>query len=276
MNNHIWKLFSLKGRVAMVTGGARTLGYDMAEALAEAGADLIITSRHLDHAQRSAKKLARRTGRKILPLEMDLSSVGSIERAMRAALAWRKRLDVLVNNGGGRNADPKVTAKYFNNGLEHEPIADWDATFATYLRGLFLCTKLAIPQMKKQKRGSIINIGSISGLVGRQRWVYDGSPGMVGNTSDYSAAKGGVLGFTMDLAAQTGQSGIRVNVISPGGFERGQPKEFIRRYNLLTPMGRMGTDGLDMKGAVVFLASDASGYVTAHNLVVDGGFSATK
>jgi NAD(P)-dependent dehydrogenase (short-subunit alcohol dehydrogenase family) len=113
-------------------------------------------------------------------------------------------------------------------------------------------------------------------MVGRQRWVYEGSPGMVGNTTDYSAAKAGVLGFTIDLAAQVGKSGIRVNAISPGGFERGQPKEFLRRYNLLTPLGRMGTDGLDMKGAVVYFASDASSYVTAHNLVVDGGFTATK
>lgn len=276
MSNHVSQLFSLKGRVALVTGGARTLGYDMAQALAEAGADVVITSRHVENARKTAKKLAKQTGRKILPLEMDLASDDSIHRAVQAAIAWRKRLDVLVNNGGGRNADPKIVATYFDGNIENEPLADWDATMATYLRGTFLCCKYALAQMKKQKRGSIINIASISGMVGRQRWVYEGSPGMVGNTSDYSAAKGGVLGFTRDLAAQVGKFGIRVNAISPGGFLRGQPKEFLRRYNLLTPLGRMGADGLDMKGAAVYLASDASGYVTAHNLVVDGGFTETK
>ncbi len=276
MNHHIWKLFSLKGRVALVTGGARTLGHDMAEALAEAGADVVITSRHLEHAQRSAKRLARRTGRKVFPLEMDLASEESIRRAVSAAIAWRKRLDILVNNGGGRNADSKQTAKYFDNGLERMPVGDWESTFSTYLRGTFLCARYALPQMKKQKSGSIINISSVSGVVGRQRWVYRGSPNMVGNTTDYSAAKAGVLGFTLDLAAQVGASGVRVNAISPGGFARGQPREFIRRYSQITPLGRMGADGIDMKGAVVFLASDASAYVTAHNLIVDGGFSATK
>ncbi len=273
MSAHILKLFSLKGRVALVTGGARTLGYDMAEALAEAGADVVITSRNLANAQRSAKRLAKHSGRRILPLELDLASEESIKNAVTTAVAWKGRMDILVNNGGGRNSNAKLTAKYFDNGLEHEPVEDWDATFATFLRGTFLCAKHVLPQMKKQKHGSIINIASISGMVGRNRWVYQGSPGMVGNTTDYSAAKAGVFGFTMDLAAQVGRSGIRVNAISPGGFERGQPKEFIKRYNMLTMLGRMGADGLDMKGAVVFLASDASSYVTGHNLAVDGGFS---
>ena len=276
MNTNIWKLFSLKGRVALVTGGGQNLGYDMAEALAEAGADVAITSRHLEKTQKVAKHLAKRTGRKILPLQLDVTSEADIARVVRTAIAWKNRLDILVNNAGSRNADPKVTASYFDNGLEKQPIGDWEATFASYLRGTFLCTKYALPQMKKQKRGSIVNITSISGIVGRQRWVYEGSPGMVGNTTDYSAAKAGVIGFTIDLAAQVGKSGIRVNAIAPGGFERGQPKEFLKRYNLLTPLGRMGTDGLDLKGAVVYLASDASSYVTGHNLVVDGGFTTTK
>lgn len=276
MSTNIWKLFSLKGRVALVTGGGQNLGYDMAEALAEAGADVIITSRHLDKVQRAAKRLAKHTGRRFLPLEMELASEDSIRIAVRAAVAWRKRIDILVNNGGSRNSDPKSTSRYFNNGLEHEPVEEWDSTFASYLRGTFLCTKYVLPQMKKQRCGSIINIASISGMVGRQRWVYDGSPGLVGNTSDYSAAKAGLLGFTRDLAAQTGASNIRVNAISPGGFLTGDPTEFVKRYALLTPLGRMGTMRLDLKGAVVYLASDASSYVTAHNLVVDGGFTATK
>src|ERR1041384_6681488 len=141
MNTNIWKLFSLKGRVALVTGGGQNLGYDMAEALAEAGADVGITSRHLDKAQRAAKQLAKRTGRKILPLQLDVTSEQDIARVVRTAISWKSRLDVLVNNAGSRNADAKRTEGYFDNGLEHEPIGDWEATMASYLRGTFLCTK---------------------------------------------------------------------------------------------------------------------------------------
>ncbi len=97
---------------------------------------------------------------------------------------------------------------------------------------------------------------------------------MVPNMSDYSAAKAGIIGYTRDLAAENGRHGIRVNAISPGGFERGQPEEFIRRYNSHVMLGRMGRDGVDLKGAVVFLASDAAAYVTGQNLAVDGGFTA--
>lgn len=276
MNTHISQLFSLKGRVALVTGGARTLGYDMAEALAEAGADVVITSRFLANAQRSARTLAKQTGRQILPLELDLASEESVQSAFRTAIAWKKRLDILINNGGSRKIQRFVstpTVRYFAGRPEDEPVEDWDATMTTYLRGTFLCCKYVLPQMKKQKRGSIINIASVSGMVGRSRWVYERSPAMVGNTCDYSAAKAGILGLTMDLAAQVGRSGIRVNAISPGGFLRGQHKEFVKRFTLLTMLGRMGTDRLDLKGAAVYLAADASSYVTAHNLVVDGGFS---
>ena len=273
VNTNIWKLFSLKGRVAMVTGGARNLGCDMAGALAEAGADVIITSRYLDNARSAARLLARRTQQQILPLELDITSEENVAKTMRAAIGWKQRLDILVNNAGGRKINRTSPNPYFDNGLERQPAEDWDATLASYLRGTFLCVKHVLRQMKRQKHGSIINIASVSGMVGRNRWVYQGSKGMVGNTTDYSAAKAGVLGFTMDLAAQVGRSGIRVNAISPGGFERGQDAEFIRRYNLLTMLGRMGRDGLDLKGAIVFLASDASAYITAHNLVVDGGFT---
>src|ERR1043166_1387911 len=108
MNTNIWKLFSLEHRVALVSGGARTLGYDMAEALAEAGADVVITSRSLGNAQRSAQKLSKRSGRNILPLAMDLASEESIQSAVPKAVSWKIRLDILVNNGGGRNADPKL------------------------------------------------------------------------------------------------------------------------------------------------------------------------
>ncbi len=264
---HVNELFSLAGKVAMVTGGARDLGLDMAEALGEAGADLVITSRSGEKAEQSARDLASYLDVRVLALGLDVTDETAAEGAFRRVTDEYGRLDVLVNNAGGaRHSGAGVTT-------DTRLVDDWEYVIAVNLRGTFLCCRYALPIMQEQKSGAIINIGSISGMVGRDRWVYEGSE-MVPNMTDYTAAKGGIIAFTRDLAAENGCHGIRVNCISPGGFERGQPEEFIRRYNKQTILGRMGRDGVDLKGAVVYLASEASAYVTGHNLVVDGGFTA--
>jgi len=263
---HVSELFSLAGKVAMVTGGAQNLGLDMAEALGDAGADLVITSRSAEKADQAAGDLASYLDVRVLPLALDVTDEAAVEHAFRRLMDEYSRLDVLVNNAGGaRRSGGGVTT-------DGRLVSDWDYVIAVNLRGTFLCCQRAIPVMREQSGGAIINVGSISGMVGRDRWVYEGSE-MVPNMTDYTAAKGGVIAFTRDLAAENGCHGIRVNSISPGGFERGQPDEFIRRYNKQTILGRMGRDGVDLKGAVVYLASDASAYVTGHNLVVDGGFT---
>ena len=264
---HIDELFGLKGRVAMVTGGAQNLGLDMAEALGEAGADLAITSREIAKAERTAEDLRSYLGVRVLPLGMDVTDPASVEAAFARVMDEYGRLDVLVNNAGGaRRSGGGVTT-------DTRLIEDFDYVIEVNIRGTFLCCRQVLPIMKGQGGGSIINLGSISGMVGRDRWVYGGSPDMVPNITDYTTAKGGIIAFTRDLAAENGAHGVRVNSISPGGFERGQPEEFIRRYNMHVMLGRMGRDGVDLKGAVVYLASDASAYVTGHNLAVDGGFT---
>lgn len=265
---HIHDLFDLKSRVALVTGGAQNLGLDMAEALGEAGADLAITSRQLEKAQAAAEDLRQDCGVRVLPLAMDIMDDASVGAAVQAVVAEYGRLDVLVCNAGGA----RLTAGGVTT--DTRDIADFEYVVNINIRGTFFCVRHAVPVMREQGGGSIITIGSISGMVGRDRWVYEGSPGMVPNMSDYSAAKAGIIGYTRDLAADLGKDGIRVNCISPGGFERGQPEEFIRRYSQQTPLGRMGKDGTDLKGAVVYLASDAAAYVTGQNLAVDGGFTA--
>ena len=265
---HVSELFDLAGRVAMITGGCQNLGLDMAEALGDAGADLAVTSRDGYKAQTAASALRKLLAVRVLPLELDVTKESAVQAAFEALMAEYGRLDVLVNNAGGG----RVTGG--GPSTDERLVEDWDYVMATNLRGTFLCCREACRVMKKQGGGSIINIASISGVVGRDRWVYEGSPGVTPNLTDYSAAKAGIIGFTKDLAAEMGGFGIRVNSISPGGFERGQHEEFIRRYSKQTMLGRMGRDGVDLKGAVVYLASDAAAYVTGHNLVVDGGFSA--
>jgi NAD(P)-dependent dehydrogenase (short-subunit alcohol dehydrogenase family) len=265
---HISELFDLTGRVAMVTGGAQNLGLDMAEALGEAGADLVITSRKLEKAERSANELSDRIGVDVLPLRLDITEPDLVEEVFGRVADECGRLDVLVNNAGGTRLSE-------DSGVRVEDRSPEDFAWVVHLNlvGTFHCCRSALPIMQNQQSGSIINISSISGMVGRDRWVYEGSEDMIPNFSDYTAAKGGIIAFTLDLAAQAGEDGIRANCISPGGFERGQPAEFIKRYNSHVMLGRMGKDGVDLKGAVVYLASDASAYVTAQNLTVDGGFT---
>lgn len=265
---HIAELFDLTGCVAMTTGGAQNLGLDMAEALAEAGADLVITSRVAAKAEAAAAELQSYVPTKVLALGLDVTDEGSVAQGFERVRDEYGRLDVLVcNAGGARLTGPGA-------GTDALSVDDWDYVVRVNMRGAFLCCRAALGLMKPAGRGSIVIIASMSGMIGRDRWVYEGSPEMIPNMTSYSAAKSGLIGFMRDLAAENGQYGIRANCISPGGFERGQPEEFIRRYDKQTPLGRMGKDGTDLKGAVVYLASEAAAYVTGHNLAVDGGFTA--
>jgi NAD(P)-dependent dehydrogenase (short-subunit alcohol dehydrogenase family) len=265
---HIWELFKLDGKVAFVTGGARNLGYDMALALAEAGADLVITARGLEKAEASARRIAEATGRTVLPLQLEVADEQQVIAAVDAAIARFGRIDILVNNAGNVTSTPESAP------FEKRSLADWQNTIDANLTGVFLCSKHVVAKsMKPRRSGAIINIGSITGVIGKDRRVYKGTP-MGGATLDYHAAKGGVISMTRDMAVYLAPDNIRVNCISPGGFWRNQPEAFVKAYSETIPMGRMGIDGKEMKGAAVFLASEASSYCTGHNLVIDGGLTA--
>lgn len=262
---HVRDLFSLAGRTFLVLGGARHLGFDMAEALAEAGADGVVTSRDTATAEAAAATLAEASGRTIGGLGIDATDEDQVARGVAAAIERLGHLDVVIAcvGGGATKAPP---------GLEERPAAAFEAMHRTNVLAPFLICKHVVPHMRARRSGSIVTIASIAGVVGRDRSVY--VEGMTPQTLDYAAVKGAVLAFTRDLAAYVGSHGIRVNAISPGGFERGQPRGFVEAYSRKCPLGRMGRDRIDIKGAAVFLASDASAYVTGHNLVVDGGFTA--
>jgi NAD(P)-dependent dehydrogenase (short-subunit alcohol dehydrogenase family) len=259
-------LFRLEGKVAAVIGGARHLGYDLAEILAEAGCDVIVTSRKAANAAEAAGRLGEQYDRETLAEQLDVREYGQVEAFAEKAFAWKGHIDVLVNNAGGTPAGSP--GPLFDRAPE-----DIANLIAVNLTGTLFCCKAMGKRMAGQGRGKIINISSIAGLVGRDRRMYRRNA-MAGQPVDYAAAKAGILGMTRDLAGLLSPMGVHVNAIAPGGFgPRELPPGFVNDYADRTPLGRMGRDGVDLKGAALFLASPASDYVTGHTLVVDGGFS---
>jgi gluconate 5-dehydrogenase len=265
---HIRELFDLSGKVALVTGGARNLGYDMALALAEAGAAVAITSRTLDNALQSAERIAKETGKRAAGFQCDVRDESNVASMVDAVLKEFAHIDILVNNAGNVSSTPDTAQ------IEKRPFELWRDTLAVNLDGVFLCSRAVLSKsMMPAHSGNIINIASTTALVGKDRRIYRGTT-IGGATVDYHAAKGGVVAMTRDMAVYLAPYGIRVNSICPGGFWRGHTEAFTRQYSETVPIGRMGVDGKEMKGAVVFFASEASSYVTGANLAVDGGLTA--
>lgn len=260
----VHQLFDLTGRVAIVTGGAGLLGKQFSQALAEAGAKVVIASRSQTNCQAWAEQL-RADGYNALALPLDVTDPESSKALVAATLEHFGRLDILVNNAYTRGvpAPPE----------ELTPEA-WRTWIDAGLSGAFYCAQAAAHPMLAQGSGSIINIGSIYGVVGTDVRMYP--PGMPVNASAaYGAIKGGIVNLTRTLAVVWAPKGVRVNCISPGGFPGDGPinQEFAENFRAKVPLGRMGNN-TDLKGAVIFLAADAGAYVVGHNLLVDGGWTA--
>lgn len=251
------QLFDLGGRVAIVTGGAVGLGHQMAEALAEMGANLVLCARKKERCEQAADEL-RKLGVKAIALACDVKDPASIRDMVDATVAQFGRIDILINNAGVSWGAP----------VEQMTLEQWNKVIETNLTGTFLCSQAVGKIMIGQRRGNIINIASVAGL--------GGSPPEL-QAIGYHASKGGVIVFTKDLACKWAMHGIRVNAIAPGWFPTHMSEGVIKRdpKSLLEriPLRRFGSES-DLKGAAVFLASDASDYVTGHVLVVDGGQSA--
>jgi NAD(P)-dependent dehydrogenase (short-subunit alcohol dehydrogenase family) len=269
MSSKIADLFNLEGKVAIVTGAHALLGYDMASALAEAGCNIIITSRVLSRAEDAAAKIRQEYGVETLALTMDHCEYDQVRVMADKAYEWKGRIDVLINNAGGGSGESE------GDFLKRSPEAIV-SMISTNLIGAMFCCREVGRYLVQQKFGKIINIASNAGLVGRDRGMYHRT-NKTEQPVDYAASKAGVIGMTRDLAAYMAPYGVYVNSISPGGFDRGDlPENFVKAYSDLTALGRMGRFGVDLKGAALYLASSASDYMTAHNLVVDGGFSIWK
>lgn len=256
--------FCLKGKVALVTGGAGRYGKQITEALAEAQAVTYIASRDLAAGQVYAAELQKR-GLDVRPLRLDLADEESIRQTVKTIIDACGRLDVLVNNAVIRCA----TA----NGWEHT-LEEFDASLHINASALFAITREAAEAMKRQQSGSIINIGSMMGLVGVELDNYVGTDMNPNPSPIYFYEKGGMVNFTRFAASCFGRYNIRVNCIHPGGlFEESMPEPFVRNYSRRTQLGHLAGPE-DLKGITVFLASDASAYITGTNIPVDGGYTA--
>ena len=255
--------FSLAGKTAVVTAGAGPLfGSSIAEALAEAGARVITASRSLGRNREYAAALAARTGAEVHGMQLDIGDVDSITRFHGAVLERFGRVEVLVNSALMRDAN--------NGGFETQTIDHWRRSAAGDMVGLYAISKAFVGSMAAAGGGSIINIASIYGVVGNDPSLYEGTDMTPAPT--YNFVKAGMINFTRYVANYYGKAGVRVNCISPGGYAADQPAPFVANYRKRVPLGRL-MHNEDLKGAVVFLASDASAYVTGHNLMVDGGFT---
>lgn len=254
--------FSLNGKVALVTAGAGPqFGSSLSEGLAEAGATLITASRSLERNETFADGLRQR-GYDAYGMQFELGDPDSTQRLRDEVIERFGRLDVLVNSALERDGHV--------GDLAGQTPAVWQKAGRGDLSGLFHLCQLFVEDMVRQGGGSIINISSIYGVVSNDPTLYEGTD-MVQPPS-YTFVKGGMINFTRYLACYYGKKGVRANCISPGGYFNNQPEPFLRNYAKRVPIGRM-LDNEDIKGAVVYLASDASAYVTGANLMVDGGWT---
>ncbi len=255
-------MLSLKGKTALVTGGAGKYGQHIVEALAEAGAETYIASRNLDALHTVAEE-HQKLGHNVQALELDLGDEQSILDVRDTIIDKSGRIDVLVNNS---------VARVMTKGWDDDP-EKFDESMHINATGLFVITRAVGEAMIKQKSGSIINIGSMMGIVGIENHNYDGTS-MGGWPADYFFHKGGMINFTRFCGSYFGRYNIRVNCISPGGFQTPDMDErFVKQYSERTQLGRMANN-TDIKGIVVLLASDASAYITGTNIPLDGGYTA--
>jgi len=260
---NVMELFSLKGKVVIVTGGAGHLGTAISEGLAEAGANVVIASRDVAKCQKLAEALAKKYKIHAIGAALDIRSTPVVRDCFEKVNRETGAIDILINNAAfGKGRFITMTDQ------------DWEEGIDGTINAVFRCTQAALPYMEAQKKGVIINIASMYGIVSPDPRIYGDSG--YDNPPNYGAGKAAILQFTRYLACHLAGKGIRVNAITPGPFpnpEVQKNQRFISNLKNKVPLGRIGQPG-DLKGAVVFLASEASSYITGQNIVVDGGWTA--
>jgi NAD(P)-dependent dehydrogenase (short-subunit alcohol dehydrogenase family) len=272
-------LFDLTGRVAAITGGAGLLGMQHAEVIAAHGGIPVLVD--LACAHEKAADLAKRHNVPALACQCNITQPDSVRELLKEILARFGRLDILINNAAN-NPKMESSAEVNFSRLENFPIEQWNADLAVGLTGAHLCSQVLGTYMAQAfhesgRRGVILNVASDLAIIGPDQRIYR-QPGLPEHLQPakpvtYSVVKSGLVGLTRYLATYWAGDGVRVNAVSPGGVYNGQPEAFIQKLTNLIPLGRMAR--LDeYQGTVIFLVSDASSYMTGHNLVVDGGRTA--
>jgi NAD(P)-dependent dehydrogenase (short-subunit alcohol dehydrogenase family) len=271
--SRVEELFDLSGRVAIVTGGAGLLGYHHGAILATAGAHVVLLDLPAADPARRAAQLTQMCAIDCLGLAADITSEVALLEVRDLLLSRFGRIDILINNAAN---DPKVedAASQAWSRLENLPLEVWDADIRVGLTGAFLCSRVFGAEMAKRRAGVILNVASDLAVIAPDQRLYR----VEGASEDeqpvkpvtYSVVKTALLGLTRYLATYWSGAGVRVNAISPGGVFNGQPEEFLNRLDQLIPMGRMARRE-EYQGAILFLCSDASSYMTGSNLVIDGG-----
>jgi len=272
----IQQKFDLTGRVAVVTGGVGLLGAEFCRTLAEAGASVIVVDLNASASQAVTNSLAK-SGYNALAVPTDITDPDSVHALVDQTLSRFGRLDILVNSAA---LDPKFDPDAVNKGItpgafEDYPLDLWNSALNVNLTGMFLMTQACVrPMIEQGKKGSIINICSTYGLNGPDQRIYikDGKR-VAFKPVYYTVTKAGVMGFTKYLAAYYAGTDIRVNALTPGGVFNNHEDYFVKNYSAKTIIGRMANKD-EMNGALLFLASDASSYMTGNNVVVDGGWTA--
>jgi NAD(P)-dependent dehydrogenase (short-subunit alcohol dehydrogenase family) len=265
------KLFSLKNKTAIVTGALGLIGKKHCEALAMAGANVIVG----DMNKEACKDFAKNLGKKHTGVAFDVTNPDSLNKAKVKILKKYKTIDILVNNAAINDMFENPVMAAHLSAFEHYPVEAFRKSLEVNITGVFLCSQVFGIVMADQGNGSIINIASTYGIVGPDQSIYRNTEGVQTfyKSAAYPTTKGAVVNFTRFLAAYWGQKGVRVNALSPGGVENGQDEYFYKNYAAKTLLGRMANAD-DYQGALIFLASDASSYMTGANLIVDGGWTA--
>jgi len=263
-------LFELKGKTAIVTGALGLLGRKHCEALAEAGARVVVG----DMNEGACKEFAQSLGQEHIGIKMDVTNKPNLIQNLQAILEHSDSVDILVNNAAVNDSLEKNSMGTDQSAFENYPLDAFQKSMDVNITGVFLCSQVFGSEMARKGSGSIINIASTYGMVGPDQNIYKDKEGnqRFFKSPVYPVTKGAVINFTRFLAAYWGNKNVRVNSLSPGGVENAQDPYFIENYSARTPLGRMARPG-DYQGALVFLASEASAYMTGANLVVDGGWT---
>jgi len=273
MKSQYKALFELKGKTAIVTGAVGILGQGFCRGLAEFGAQVAVVDLNQDRCAAFAEELERDYGTSALGVACDVSDPVSVAKMVEQVVSRFGSIDILHNNAASKSSDLDA----FFASTEKYSLSEWRKIMAVNVDGMFLVAQAVNGQMQKQGTGgNIIQTASIYGIVSSDKRIYEGSfylGRQISNPAVYSTSKAAVVGLTRYLAANWGDAGIRVNALVPAGVESGQNDTFKARYSARVPLARMAKAD-EMVGALVYLASDASSYVTGHCLVVDGGLSA--